>query len=1445
MISSTGKKRTKRNIRRKSVPATFQGITESPETPTVKRSAREESAHRNAIRSESNNPSSQLYPRRVSGPALIPHHNDSPIPAATRTPGKPLPDDTYDSDQELAPSLGDITTTTITMNSPIILPTPVRLGKFTSEMDTVQLDTPLRGILNYRDPVTPHDVTRERRKQIRKSLNRRVSFAATAHVRLFEKEQDEWNSGSSFSDGNPSFDASLMGSSLSQDTLEPPVSVAPTNRFQLPDLATTAGSQLEDDFSLNLSLDTSQLLPPCSVESPVARSSNDEKVVRVGLFGPLASAYPQAVDPHVPVELDEDSASSMSLVSNGSMGSPVWNPVSYYPDDDSLDGLASGEDEDMSLVTDIIPIDPVTYSVPSSVQERPIASPTQTIPQDATMDITECVGGIRGPNTLAVGPVVSSTTAKTFTNIPRASPNVDLTSSLTMDMTECVGGIQPSDSPSSTQPVPDTPLAISSPVGQGDVATLEYTMEMTECVGGIQPVDTPGTAQPVTTTPLSAPSSVGQDDLTILDFTMDMTQCVGGIVTTPISTTMTSTTPAQQDTNPVLLPPQSPTIASIPSPSLSTPRGPSGPTDDTEVVTMDLTTCLLQTIPATPHRTTSLSPSLLVIPDRENSATALEEQVDITECLGNIQSTIPLRQDSSPHPSPRIVVPTSPSIVSTPITRKGDSDGKKDTPFTKTLSSPSPIHLSLHSPAPITPQRTSRGTKRSLPVTTPADQKTPTTPVLPAKKQHRSVRRSLGESFISPPQRAERLTAKELLRRRTVTASVSSQTPSPSSRLRGNVTPDSPAQVASPEPAVTLLPDDSPQITPRSSRRTSRRRSSLMSAINSQSPLTPSNKRNSQASSLVSPVSNSPPQMSTGDDAAHTPDKSTPSKAALGTPSAVTPLFPHNRLQTTAENSPVSSHRGSLVGLMHSIKSPTVTVYPVDSAPITTAPPVQLATEIPFDIPSDEIPLPDPVTFVEFLELTGIQFMDDLYPTVIPRPVARNNTTPERSSLHDAAKASVALFPEWELYQFLCGELEQYIDKGQQAVAKSEGTFRVNNPSSILDYLLAPGYERLHLELDFKLLKEHARLQSKKIWYTWREMLLQPVLKSYKQSLQSLRDDQQTIRGFKESVQDSLPILRRYQDKLRQQIQAVKDRKLTLQKCDQEELQGLREAIREQSQVLTSCEDEFMRLQREQQDKAQRLEDLKRRKAELKQGITQARETLAQNTFYTIANLQERKERLDTLCSLHDVQLLELTPTRSHWCFRQRLLLTMDRTTTPTLNLALATPDALMMTKEGKTNTVRSLGETQAVWARMLQDIETRVNIITTHRSVYERVQSLLDAWHHLDELQRDVAKVQVRSPTVLSYVSETQSLLIKVLFSHYGSDCRFYISFWLRSPVITYPPQNLEWDLENVYGNTSLTMLKDCIMTTGPWPPGTFYPLANACRQVHTMLESLPITKY
>ncbi|KAJ1974168.1 hypothetical protein H4R34_004816, partial [Dimargaris verticillata] len=342
--------------------------------------------------------------RRASGPAHI------PIKSALKgqTSGKPLRSVQIDS--TLAPDIE----TDSTIDSPIVLPTPIRTGQFTSEADTVQLDTPLRGILNYPDPTTPLESAH---RKTQRALNRRVSFAATAHVRLFEKDKDEWNSSvSEFSDQNPSFDASLSNFSSSSsspasssylhsysETAEPSgplagltdtsnpiaplgdilpsnmgplISGPPHNRFEIPDLNATSHAD-EDDFTFNLSLDRTH---PATFSSVVDESLASS----ASLSEPISLLPTDSVPPHMdfvanttlaiaagssvrgetgsPNRLNE---SSMSLVSDDQLAAaetPMSIPSKLalstqdamgYPMDDSSSDDDASQTEDMSLVTDL------------------------------------------------------------------------------------------------------------------------------------------------------------------------------------------------------------------------------------------------------------------------------------------------------------------------------------------------------------------------------------------------------------------------------------------------------------------------------------------------------------------------------------------------------------------------------------------------------------------------------------------------------------------------------------------------------------------------------------------------------------------------------------------------------------------------------------------------------------------------------------------------------------------------------------------------------------------------------------------------------------------------------------------------------------------------------------------------------------------------------------
>ncbi|RUP45637.1 hypothetical protein BC936DRAFT_147914 [Jimgerdemannia flammicorona] len=81
------------------------------------------------------------------------------------------------------------------------------------------------------------------KKKARKSLGRRVSFAATAHVRLFDKEIEDWNTGNTpnpmhsttfFSGADPPPDFSVHLDSNDGATASDEVT---GNLFQIPDLS--------------------------------------------------------------------------------------------------------------------------------------------------------------------------------------------------------------------------------------------------------------------------------------------------------------------------------------------------------------------------------------------------------------------------------------------------------------------------------------------------------------------------------------------------------------------------------------------------------------------------------------------------------------------------------------------------------------------------------------------------------------------------------------------------------------------------------------------------------------------------------------------------------------------------------------------------------------------------------------------------------------------------------------------------------------------------------------------------------------------------------------------------------------------------------------------------------------------------------------------------------
>ncbi|KAJ1909703.1 hypothetical protein IWQ60_011028 [Tieghemiomyces parasiticus] len=1487
-----------RNLRRKSVPVQFLAQHGSP-TPGSKE---------NADDSDSSDMEAASNRRKRRASAFTKSTTASKAPAARPVAGN-------NSDDELGTSFLNAEST---FDSTIMLPTPIRLGKFTSENDTVQLDTPLRSILNRHGPTTPMTIQRDDR---RKSLmNRRVSFAATAHVRLFEKDSGEWSSTSSFAESNPgSFDSSMVGPPASTNRPTSPPPPEPVNQYEMPNLTATQ-APAEDELTLNLSLDTGTLLelaqPPVSVVSTNLLNS-DGRTSSGGpntIVGTESEPYTEPdsliltlTDPPPAMWLGDTAeaaggipsvGSSMSLVSSDppsnlniltspyhppTVPSPAIHPSRPTgPDSDT----SADEDEDMSLVTMTLhryPVEPLPGSVlpPSLTTPANDSSPSSSSESEyeATMEVTECVGGLTN-SSQAVPPPASPASDLTMSFVDRSALG-----DMTMDMTECVGGIVTRTLFSSRSPpasaVSDTPLLptdrdnkeearLMVKEDDSDDADASLAMDLTTCVPHmihVSPRTTRRTS--LRTRPATGPlESPAVDDTEELDASMEVTQCIGGIQAIAGPTNA----PAHE----------------------SSDDEESEPADNDDM-SMEVTQCLggIQAVAVSSD------------PPSEDSGSDMEEasilQVDASWAGIMQEASVGTSRVARPSPgsvnqlfrlsTPWLRAPEDPSTtMAAPDLAESTSHPPQRPTSEATGSPPSPQRPDDN----LVDQSMASDDFMADPDDSLAETGSPMTPVL--EKAGRRAAAARRASMRDRPVRASPYAQRRathaggLLTHHAIdstppsapstlpstTPSIPTATPKP--RTLSPQLPLTPSPVLARPTSITSTPtqrtprsvvleEGSPQITPRSRRRSSLRRKSSLAEFSPTRPLlTSSPPSGSPSPPTLSPVRSG--LMVENGAESHTAVQSATSvvaepihltSAAHQSPSSPKPILTEP-LPTPAELPPQTvpgADQMNVASPWKPVESPVASPYRSISSGALREPTVQEPASV------------EPVSLTQFLEMTGIQFIDSLDTTVIQRPPAEAPSAAELGDLSparrlgDHARVTAALAPALELYQFLCTDLTENIRKGTQTVAKLDAELRINNPSSVLEYLLAPESERLGLELYFKQLKTHARLQSKRTWYTWRAMSLAPVLDAYDRTLIDLKRDQQAMGNYRAGLTNhGAAPLRRYRDRLRDQVRRAQERKTALARCDQEELALLQERVNAQTALVTTRRDELTVGRSEQMAVEARIRSLRDQVEAAHKAINTAKATHAAHQTMTVTDLVLHRQTFTALASLHRVTLTELTASHCQLLYRQALAVRFHRSLLDswpdtqsgvdlTLHFDQVTDQAGQTSYPGSSQPDPDAD----AWRAILDDLASLGND-GRPQSLPVRLRSVFDHWDRVEHLRDDLQHLRARFRTTVSYLPETHLICIRVLFvahcpppavnptgnsapspspplTRHPVPSRFYVTFWMRSPLSVYPPANLEWEFEKVYGDVTPADLKPYMASKASPNPARRHHLTEVCGRI------------
>jgi len=127
-----------------------------------------------------------------------------------------------------------------------------------------------------------------------------------------------------------------------------------------------------------------------------------------------------------------------------------------------------------------------------------------------------------------------------------------------------------------------------------------------------------------------------------------------------------------------------------------------------------------------------------------------------------------------------------------------------------------------------------------------------------------------------------------------------------------------------------------------------------------------------------------------------------------------------------------------------------------------------------------------------------------------------------------------------------------------------------DNPPLFHEYRISPPNVQALMDMQFKDIKEFARLQAKQKWYDWRMSLMETLKQAAADGLKPLKEDQKTLHERNHLAEEALPSLADKHQKVELQAKTLRTRQAEISACDPVELENARKQL---DDLLKSIED--------------------------------------------------------------------------------------------------------------------------------------------------------------------------------------------------------------------------------------------------------------------------------
>ncbi|KAI1205429.1 Spc7-domain-containing protein [Annulohypoxylon truncatum] len=297
------------------------------------------------------------------------------------------------------------------------------------------------------------------------------------------------------------------------------------------------------------------------------------------------------------------------------------------------------------------------------------------------------------------------------------------------------------------------------------------------------------------------------------------------------------------------------------------------------------------------------------------------------------------------------------------------------------------------------------------------------------------------------------------------------------------------------------------------------------------------------------------------------------------------------------------------------------------------------------------------MTNVRFMELTTTKRRHTQAPTSVKGDATLGK---EDVSLERCVVAGACTVPMLELYQHSCRELKKYISEGRRIVREIETETWEENPPLFKEYMSATPEYKLFLDNQFKNVKTHARLLSKAMWYEWRMKLQDGLKEGLVTIAEGMKADEQLLQKEQKLLDSVLPkLIERFKslevehDNLESAVQELAD-------CDPEDLQAARSELTEVDADIEAKMKQIEQLRQQLGETESGISELSQKKEECLSDIKEAEKVREECRGWTSNEVSSLKARVEELEKQHGWMITGTNGTMMSMTYRKEIELVFD-----------------------------------------------------------------------------------------------------------------------------------------------------------------------------------------